>query len=137
MNAPEEHNDRLHAGAAAGERALLLVAIMFIGSLGLWIGAPLCALWIGSQVEGATGSIGLAVLSALAVAVLAIVSLGLLLAELSAVHRANRLARHLPDTGHRQLERVLIVSAGFALLVFVIWFFLFAGADPVPLGVQV
>ena len=32
--------------------ALLVILIMFIGSLGLWIGTPLLWLWIGSQIQG-------------------------------------------------------------------------------------
>lgn len=132
------HNGgRISAGASAGKRALLLVGIMFLGSLGLWIGAPLVALWVGSQVEGATGSLGAAVAAAMVSAVAAIVGLAMLLGELSRAYRVNRIARRLPDTGHSQLERVLVVSAGLALLTFAVWFFLFAGADPVPLGVQV
>jgi hypothetical protein len=35
------------------------------------------------------------------------------------------------------LENVLVVSAGVTLVVFVIWFFIFAGASPVPLGIQI
>ncbi len=137
MNRHREHVVPIGSRAAAGKRALLLVGIMFIGSLGLWIGAPLIALWAGSEVEGLTGSLGGAVFAALAAAVLAIVGLGMLLAELSAAYRSNRIARRLPDTGHSQLERVLVLSAGLALLLFAMWFFLLAGADPVPLGVQV
>jgi hypothetical protein len=137
MDGHSHQHGRISSGAAAGKRALLLVAIMFLGSLGLWIGAPLLGLWVGSQVQGATGSLGLAVGAALVAAVAAIVLLGLLLAELSSLHRSDRLAHRLPDPGHAQLERVLVISAGVALLAFAGWFFLFAGADPVPLGVQV
>lgn len=137
MTSQIHNGGRVSAGASAGKRALLLVAIMFLGSLGLWVGAPLAALWVGSQVEGATGSLGAAVAAAMGSAVVAIVGLGMLLAELSRSYRVNRIARRLPDTGHAQLERVLVISAGVALITFAIWFFVFAGADPVPLGVQV
>jgi hypothetical protein len=34
------------------------------------------------------------------------------------------------------LEGVLVVSAGLAVVAFVIWFLLFAGATPVPLGMS-
>ena len=30
-----------------------------------------------------------------------------------------------------------MVSAGFTLAAFVVWFFFFAGASPVPIGIQV
>jgi hypothetical protein len=35
------------------------------------------------------------------------------------------------------LEGVLVVSAGFTLVAFVVWFFLFAGTSPVPLGIHI
>ena len=59
-----------------------------------------------------------------------------LLARLSDVYRANCLARGLDDPGHVVLEAVLVVSAGVTLVVFVVWFFFFAGASPVPVGIQ-
>jgi hypothetical protein len=34
------------------------------------------------------------------------------------------------------LEGVLVVSAGVTLVVFGIWFLFFAGASPVPIGIQ-
>jgi hypothetical protein len=34
------------------------------------------------------------------------------------------------------LEGVLVISAGLTLTVFVVWFLLFAGATPVPLGIN-
>ncbi len=37
-----------------GIGALLVVLIMLIGSLVMWIGAPLLWLWVGGQIEGAT-----------------------------------------------------------------------------------
>ena len=43
-----------------GAGAFLVVAIMFIGSLVLWIGTPLLWLWVGSQIQGQTSSLGAA-----------------------------------------------------------------------------
>jgi hypothetical protein len=62
--------------------------------------------------------------------------LGSLLSRLSDVYRANCLARGLNDPGPVMLEGVLVVSAGLTLVVFGIWFFFFAGASPVPIGIQ-
>lgn len=116
--------------------AVLVVLIMFIGSLVLWIGTPLLWLWIGSQIQGATASVGTA-LSVTFIGVLAtIVILAVVLAKLSDVYRANRRARGLRDSGHYVLEGVLVVSAGFTLAAFAIWFLFFAGASPVPIGIQ-
>ncbi len=120
-----------------GLGAVLVVLIMFIGSLVLWVGTPLLWLWIGSQVQGATSSLG-AALGTMFVGVIATIALlASLLAKLSNVYRSNCVARGLDDPGHFVLEGVLVVSAGFTLAAFAVWFFFFAGASPVPLGIQV
>jgi hypothetical protein len=119
-----------------GAGALVALAIMSIGSLGLWLGTPLLWLWIGSQVQGGTSSLSLALL-VMAAGVLATVWLATkLLSRLSEAYRANAIARGLPDPGHRVLESVMIAAAGLAILVFGVWFLLFAGASPVPLGIN-
>jgi hypothetical protein len=121
----------------SGAGAALVVLIMFIGSFGLWVGTPLLWLWVGSQIQGATESLG-AALGAMAVGVIiTIMLLATVLAKLSDVYRANRLAQGQDDPGHVVLENVLVVSAGVTLVVFVIWFFIFAGTSPVPLGIQI
>ena len=40
------------------------------------------------------------------------------------------------DPGHLVLESVLVISAGITLTVFVVWFLFFAGANPLPLGIN-
>ena len=117
-----------------GAGAILVVLIMLIGSLVLWIGAPLLWLWVGSQIEGATSSLGGSIAAAFLGAVLTIVLVAGLLSKLSNVYRANRRARGLDDPGHYVLEVVLVISASVALLAFVVWFFFLAGAEPLPLG---
>jgi hypothetical protein len=119
-----------------GAGAVLVVLIMFIGSLGLWVGTPLLWLWIGSQVQGATDSLGVA-LGVMFIGVPATVMLvASLLAKLSDVYRYNRRARGMEDPGHLVLEGVLVVSAGVTLTGFAVWFFFFAGTSPVPLGIH-
>jgi hypothetical protein len=119
-----------------GAGALLVLLIMFIGSLVLWIGTPLLWLWIGSQIQGATASLS-AALGAMFIGVVATIALlALLLAKLSDVYRANRRSRGMDDPGHFVLEGVLVVSAGCTLAAFVVWFFFFAGTSPVPIGLQ-
>ncbi len=109
---------------------------MFIGSLVLWIGTPLLWLWIGSQIQGATASLGTA-LGAMFLGVVATIAfLASILSKLSNVYRANCQARGLGDPGHVVLEGVLVVSAGFTLAAFAVWFFFFAGTSPVPIGIQ-
>jgi hypothetical protein len=119
-----------------GTGALLVVLIMFIGSLGLWVGTPLLWLWVASQIQGATQSIGTALGAAFVGVVVTIGVLASLLARLSDIYRANCLARGLTDPGHVMLEGVLVVSAGITIFVFVIWFFFLAGASPVPIGIN-
>jgi hypothetical protein len=117
-----------------GLGALLVVAIMLIGSLVMWIGTPLLWLWVGGQIEGAGGSVGAAVIGAFVGAVLTIILLATVLSKLSDVYRANQRARGREDPGHFVLEAVLVTSAGVALVAFLLWFFLLSGAEVVPVG---
>ncbi len=120
-----------------GIAATLVLLIMFIGSLVLWIGTPLLWLWVGSQVQGATSSLGTALGVSFIGVVATIMLIAGVLAKLSNVYQANRRSRGLDDSGHYVLEAVLVVSAGLTLAAFVIWFFFFAGASPVPVGIQI
>lgn len=115
-----------------GSSALLLLAIMFVGSVLLWVGIPLASLLIASLVQDATGSVGLALLAAFAGVIASIFALIPVLSWLSVHYRGARVARGLDDTGNLALEVVLVVSAGLALLAFCTWFFGFSGSPPVP-----
>jgi hypothetical protein len=119
-----------------GADALLAVAIMFIGSLVLWLGTPLLWLWIGSQIQGSTESVGLALLAMGVGVLITVLVLANLLSRLSQVHRSMTIARGHEDPGHRMLESVMIATAGIAIVVFGVWFLLFAGASPIPLGMN-
>ncbi len=121
----------------AGAGAVLVISIMLIGSFGLWVGTPLAWLWVGSQIQGATQSLGAALLAAFVGVLVTATALGSVLARLSDVYRANCVARGLDDPGNVMLEGVLVVSAGVTLVAFAIWFFFLAGASPVPIGIQV
>ena len=120
-----------------GLGGLLSGVIMVLGSLGLWLGTPLLWLWVGSQVQGATDSLSLALVVMFAGVLSWVVMLAWLLARLSAVHRWEVISRGHGDPGHVMLERVLVVSAAVVLVAFGIWFFLLAGASPIPLGLTV
>jgi hypothetical protein len=119
-----------------GAGAILVVSIMFIGSIVLWVGTPLAWLWVASQVQGATQSLGTALGVAFIGVLVTVTVLGSLLSRLSEVYRANCVARGLSDPGHVMLEGVLVVSAGLTIVAFGIWFFFFAGASPVPIGLH-
>ena len=47
----------------SGSSAVLVLGMMFIGSLVLWVGLPLGCLYLGSRVQGATQSLGVALLA--------------------------------------------------------------------------
>jgi hypothetical protein len=119
-----------------GTGAILVVMIMFIGSLGLWVGTPLLWLWVGSQIQGATESLGTALAAMFVGVVIQVLVMAGVLAKLSDVYRSNCLARGHDDPGHVVLEAVLVVSAGLTLTVFVVWFVFLAGASPVPIGAK-
>jgi hypothetical protein len=120
-----------------GTGAMLVVLIMFIGSLVLWVGTPLLWLWVGSQIQGATESLGAALGAMFIGVVITITFLASVLAKLSDFYRGNCVARGHSDPGHTVLEAVLVVSAGLTLTIFAIWFLFVAGASPVPVGIQI
>lgn len=120
----------------SGAGAALVVLIMFVGSLVLWVGTPLLWLWVGSQIQGATDSLGAALGSMFIGVLVTVVLVAALLAKLSNSYRANCRARGLDDPGHVVLEGVLVVSATLTLTVFIVWFLFFAGASPIPVGIQ-
>jgi hypothetical protein len=116
----------------AGSSALLLLAMMFVGSLVLWIGLPLGCLYIGSRVQGATQSLGVALLAMVGALILGIATLVPLLGWMNRKHDELRAARGRQAYGQVTLEGVMVVSATLALLGFGIWFFFFSGSAPIP-----
>jgi hypothetical protein len=119
----------------SGESAVLLVLIMFTGSLVMWIGVPVFWLWVASRVQAATDSLGAGVAAALFGAPISIVLIAGLLGWLSDQHRRLRVARGHEDLGHFVLEVVLVVSAFVTIVGFSAWFFLFSGSSPIPVNV--
>ena len=115
-----------------GGSGLLLLVIMFGGGLFLWVGVPVGWLYVGSQVQGATGSVGAALGVMFVGAVVSIVMVVVALGWLNRKHTELREARGLESHGQTALEAVMTVSAGLALLGFGAWFFLFSGSSPVP-----
>jgi len=126
----------MRSALRTGTGAMLVIAIMFIGSLVLWVGTPLLWLWVGSQIQGATQSLGTALAAAFFGVVLTVMALASVLARLSDVYRSNCLSRGLNDPGHVMLEGVLVVSAGLTIAGFLVWFFFLAGTSPVPIGIH-
>jgi heme/copper-type cytochrome/quinol oxidase subunit 2 len=114
----------------AGASGLILLLIMLGAGLVLWIGVPLGWLYIGSQVQGATDSIGTAILVMMVGVVVSIALIVPALGWLNRKHLALREARGLDTYGQTALEAVMTVSAVIAVIAFVIWFFVIAGPGP-------
>lgn len=116
----------------AGSSGAVLAALFLLGSVGLWVGVPLAWLWLASHIFVLSGSLG-AALGAAMVGV--VVSIGVVVQALSWLSRKHgdlREARGLPSHGPAALEAVLVVSAAFFLVAFLIWFFVLSGAQPIP-----
>jgi hypothetical protein len=121
------------AGARAlnyGASAVLTGVIMVGASLLLWIGVPAGWLWVGSQIEGSSGSLGTAIAVMMVGAIVSIVALAWVLGKLNRAHEQLREARGATSDAPQLLEVVLVVTAAVALVAFAIWFFVFAGPGP-------
>jgi heme/copper-type cytochrome/quinol oxidase subunit 2 len=114
----------------AGASGVLLVLMMLCAGLVLWIGVPLGWLYIGSQVQGATDSLGTAILVMLVGVVASIVAVVPILGWLNRKHLELRAARGLDTHGQTALEAVMTVSVVVAVVVFVVWFFVIVGPGP-------
>jgi hypothetical protein len=126
------------------KRTAMAAATAFI-AINIWTGAPLLALWVGSQVVGSTtlsmGAVGVVVV-VLAVVVVAmafaLVWLNGAYDELTGMPRGeHRLAwmrsmntqhedEELIGTRVTLLERIVVLSVYLAVVTFLVWFFFFA-----------
>ena len=123
-----------------------LIALMALGSVMLWLGAPIGWLYVGSQYQAKSEAAGfgpyLLVIGGIAVSVVVLTKV------LSALSRAYdhasgqaepvrvRLPWHRSmrgDEDHRPprsvLDVVMVVSVGIAVVAMTIWFFGFAGSS--------
>jgi heme/copper-type cytochrome/quinol oxidase subunit 2 len=114
----------------AGASGVILVLLMLGGGLVLWIGVPMGWLWVGGRVDGATHSIGLALLAMFVGVAASIAVIVPTLGWLNVKHNQLRQARGLEDHGGVALEGVMTVSAVIAVIAFVIWFFIIEGPGP-------
>ena len=108
-------------------RLILVVEVLLLVTL--WGPQPAAWLWVGGQVQGATGSVEPAIVVAFAGMLF---TLFLTLVIVKWLDHAWRLVRRA--AGHPQteglVERVFVVSAGIALLIFSFWFLIIAGPGP-------
>lgn len=114
----------------AGVSGLLVVAMMLGAGLLLWIGVPVGWLWVGSQVQAETHSLGTA-LGVMALGVVAsIVAIVPVLGWLNRKHVELREARGLESHGATLLEAVMTISVAVAVIAFTVWFLLIEGPGP-------
>lgn len=129
--------------------AALLIGLMAIGSLVLWIGVPLGWIWLASNIVDSSEPSMTPYVMVLVGIPLTMVVVGKGLAQLNRVygevtgttptvrvvlpwHRSMRGER---DAGHPRtiLDVVMVCSVAIALVLFALWFFLFAGSSiPTP-----
>ena len=108
-------------------RGILVVEVLLL--LTLWGPQPAGWLWVGGHVMGWTGNIE----AAITVAFLGMLAtLFFTLVIVKRLDHAWRIVRRA--AGHRQtqgvVERVFVVSAGVALVIFTFWFLVIAGPGP-------
>ena len=118
-----------------GGSAALLVALMFAGSIALWIGVPLAWLWIGSRVQAGTGSVGYALLAMMSGMMVTVGVLVPLLAWLNRRHVELRAAQGREVGRATALEQILVLSGALAIVCFGAWFLVFSGSEPLPLKI--
>ncbi len=127
-----------------GIAASLLVVLMAVGSVAMWIGAPVFWLWLISQFSESTSPSMGAYLLVFAGRVATVVVLGKTLGYLTRCQgamtgrrpagrdqtvwlRSHRGERNV-QRDHGVLGTVMAVSVSVALLALGVWFFLFAGS---------
>ena len=119
---------------ATGGSGLILIVIMLGGGIVLWVGVPVGWLYVGSQIQASTGSLGAAMAAMMLGVLVSIAVIVWALGWLNRKHQDLREARGLDDHGQTALEAVMTVSAGIALVGFGAWFFLLSGSSPLPTG---
>jgi hypothetical protein len=128
--------------AARGSVAALLVVVMALGSILMWLGAPAFWLWLASRLaDSSQPSLGLYVLVLVGIVVtMAVIGKGLGTANKLHMEITGNLPQKREQTiwlrsmrAEREVKRhtgvlgiVMAWSVSIALLLFGVWFFLFA-----------
>jgi hypothetical protein len=128
-------------------KRLVLAALMALASVNLFTGAPLFAIWVGSRVQGDSGSLSMtAVFSVVVVLALVCSALIWALNRMGAAHDAlmgrpvqrrqttwmkpfNSGPARAQRAGLRALDKILVGAVVLAGLAFEAWFFFFAGSS--------
>jgi hypothetical protein len=121
--------------AGPGRRGLdrllsaLLLLLEGLLCLSLWGPQPIGWMWVGSQVDYATGSVFLGIITAFAGMV---ATLFITVAFARRVDHAWQLVRRAAGYEQKRgvLERIFIITAGIAVVGFTFWFLIIAGPGP-------
>ena len=130
-------------------KRILLVSASALAAINIWTGAPLLAVWVGSQTAGGSrlsmGAVGVVIV----VLAASCIALAMALSWLSARYdeltgrpvAARRTSPWLRSMrGEREeiarkrygispVERVVVIAVVLAVLAFEVWFFFFAGSS--------
>ena len=107
----------------------LLLGLQGILCLSLWGPQPIGWMWVGSQIDYATGSLFLGIVSAF---VGMVATLFITVALARRVDHAWMLVRRAAGFEQKNgaLERIFIITAGIAIVGFAFWFLIIAGPGP-------
>jgi hypothetical protein len=125
-----------------------LAAATALISVNLWTGAPLLAIWVGSQVQGGTGLTMKAVGVVIGVLAVSVAILVFLLVRVEAAYKffsgdavqkkrtspwMRSLRDERPELAEKRplsgMEKTVIAAVVVAIAAFEIWFFFFAGSS--------
>lgn len=116
----------------------------------MWTGAPLLAVWVGSQVQAAQNGLSMtALLAVVATLAVTVFLLAVLLARINGRYdqlsgRPQKARQTSPwlrsmrgereedirrESGISGIERVVLIAVILAVLAFEVWFFFFAGSS--------
>jgi hypothetical protein len=131
-------------------KRLGLVIASALTSINIWTGAPLLAIWVGSQIQRAQDRLSMTALLAVVVTLgVTVFALAWLLARINgrydeltgrapAAHQTSPWLRSMRGEresdirrrhGISAVERVVVISVVAAALAFEVWFFFFAGSS--------
>ena len=130
-------------------KRVALVSASVLAAINIWTGAPLLALWVGSQVVGESGLSMGAVFVVVVVLAASCIALAMALTWLStrydeltgrpaAARRTSPWLRSMRGEreevarkrqGISAIERIVVISVVACVLVFEVWFFFFAGSS--------
>jgi hypothetical protein len=132
-----------------GLKRVGLISASALAAINIWTGAPLLAVWVGSQVAGSSGLSMSAVFVVIVVLAAACIGLAAALSWLSARYdeltgrppaarrtspwlrsmRGEREQEARKRHGISAVERIVVAAVVVCVLVFEVWFFFFAGSS--------